>query len=156
MLSRRLALADHQLRSNPDLESVPFGFFGASTGAGAALVAAAHLASDDPPFAVVSRGGRVDLAGPALRKVKAPTLLIVGENDTGVLELNEEAQQELEQSEFVIIPNATHLFEEEGALEQVAQEAAIWFTRQLPSTSRKQRAMPEDTRLRETSHHRHS
>lgn len=102
------------------------GYFGSSTGAGAALVAAAELPRDIA--AVVSRGGRPDLAGNALAQVRAPTLLIVGGSDPAVIELNEQARQLMRcEVKLAIIPHATHLFEEPGALEQVAQLAIDWF-----------------------------
>ncbi|GAA5057740.1 dienelactone hydrolase [Thermocatellispora tengchongensis] len=104
----------------------PVGLFGASTGAAAALVAAAEEPS--PVRAVVSRGGRPDLAGAALRRVRAPVLLIVGENDPVVLELNRAAMRKLPgETRLEIVPGATHLFEEPGALERVAELAAGWF-----------------------------
>ena len=106
------------------------GYFGASTGGGAALVAAAELGATID--AVVSRGGRPDLAGPDLPRVVAPTLLIVGEQDEGVLELNQAAYNRLQcEKHIAIVPRATHLFEEEGALENVASLAAAWFRRHL-------------------------
>jgi dienelactone hydrolase len=107
------------------------GLFGASTGAAAALVAAAER--PEAAGAVVSRGGRPDLAGPALTRVRAPTLLIVGGADVQVLELNQLALERLGAAEkrLVVVPGATHLFEEPGALEQVAQLAAEWFTGHL-------------------------
>lgn len=102
------------------------GYFGSSTGGCAALVADAR--SDIPIHAIVSRGGRPDLAGPALPSVKAPTLLLVGGNDTAVIEMNREAFEKLTcPKELRLIPEATHLFEEPGALEQVAKMAAEWF-----------------------------
>jgi len=105
---------------------LPFGYFGSSTGGGAALVAAAEL--PDNINAVVSRGGRPDLAGDALPKVKAPTLLIVGGRDEVVIELNEKARAQMRcEVKLEIVPGATHLFEEPGALEQVAQLASDWF-----------------------------
>ena len=102
------------------------GYFGSSTGGGAALVAAAQLPED--VGAVVSRGGRPDLAGAALPKVQAPTLLVVGGQDTIVIELNERARNQMRcEVKLEIIPGATHLFEEPGALEQVAKLASDWF-----------------------------
>jgi putative phosphoribosyl transferase len=102
------------------------GYFGSSTGGGAALVAEAQ--SDTPIHAIVSRGGRPDLAGPALARVEAPTLLIVGGDDTAVIEMNQEALEQMNcPKELRLVPRATHLFEEPGALEQVAQMAAEWF-----------------------------
>jgi pimeloyl-ACP methyl ester carboxylesterase len=104
------------------------GYFGSSTGGGAALVADAQ--ADISIRAIVSRGGRPDLAGPVLPKVKAPTLLIVGENDPAVIELNRQAFSRMEcPKDLRIVPGATHLFEEPGALEQVAEMAAAWFER---------------------------
>jgi putative phosphoribosyl transferase len=133
LLSRRLVLATQQLRKRADLHEVPYGYFGASTGAGAALLAAAQMAQEkDLPFAVVSRGGRPDLAGPALKKVESPTLLIVGAKDSVVIPLNEEAQKQLEDSRLILVPDATHLFEEDGALEEVAHLAAEWFLGHCP------------------------
>jgi putative phosphoribosyl transferase len=109
---------------------LPIGYFGASTGAAAALWAAADLGEEIG--AVVSRGGRPDLAGPRLGRVTAPTLLIVGERDREVLELNRQAQMALRcPNELAIVPGATHLFEEPGALEKVATLAADWFVRHL-------------------------
>jgi putative phosphoribosyl transferase len=105
---------------------LPVAFYGASTGAAAALIAAARL--DDLVAAVVSRGGRADLAGSYLSRVTAPTLLIVGERDTPVLELNEIASTRMRcERELIVVPRATHLFEEHGALEQVAAIASGWF-----------------------------
>jgi putative phosphoribosyl transferase len=110
------------------------GYFGASTGAAAALVAA--VMKQDAVKAIVSRGGRPDLAGGRLEHVKAPTLLIVGENDSEVIKLNAEARERLKslkdvEKRLVIVPDATHLFEEPGKLEQVAQLALEWFARFL-------------------------
>ena len=114
---------------------LPVGLFGASTGAAAALVAAA--ARPDPVRAVVSRGGRPDLAGDFLRLVRQPTLLIVGGNDDVVIELNRRAMEKLSaETRLAIVPGATHLFEEPGALEQVAALARGWFLRHLPAESR--------------------
>lgn len=126
MLAVRLAHAVAWLRSHAETEKLPVGYFGASTGAAAALVAEA--AAPQNIRAVVSRGGRPDLAGPELRRVKAPTLLIVGGNDTGVIELNQQAFDKLTcEKHLKIIPGATHLFEEPGTLEAVAKIAAEWF-----------------------------
>ncbi len=106
------------------------GYFGASTGAAAALVAAAERPA--VVGAIVSRGGRPDLAGPAFSRVRAPTLLIVGGNDFPVLELNRSALRELRvEAQLSIVPGATHLFEEPGALEEVARLSAEWFARHL-------------------------
>jgi dienelactone hydrolase len=125
LLSRRVVGAVDWLRNGP-AASLPIGLFGASTGAAAALVAAA--ARPDDVAAVVSRGGRPDLAGAALHEVRAPTLLLVGGADRLVLDLNRRALEVLQtEKRLVVIPGATHLFEEPGALEQVAQLAAEWF-----------------------------
>jgi putative phosphoribosyl transferase len=115
------------VRHDTPLVGLPIGLFGASTGAAAALVAAAYRATG--LAAVVSRGGRPDLAGDALESVRTPTLLIVGGADTNVLELNERAASHLAgPHELLVIPGATHLFEEPGALEAVGAAAADWFT----------------------------
>ena len=131
LLARRLVGAIDWLERAEEKAGLPVGLFGASTGAGAAL-----LASVERPrrvAAVVSRGGRPDLAGPSLRSVTAPTLLIVGGNDVPVIELNERALRQLASPlrELLIVPGATHLFEEPGALEEVARLAAGWFARHL-------------------------
>lgn len=127
LLAKRLCGATTWTLRQPDLRGLSVGYFGASTGAAAALVAAAQLSG--AVAAVVSRGGRPDLAGDALGSVIAPTLLIVGGNDAPVIDLNEQALAALGCSEkkLVIIPGATHLFEEPGALEEVASFAADWF-----------------------------
>jgi putative phosphoribosyl transferase len=126
LLSERLAAATRWTRDQAELAALPVGYFGASTGAAAALRAAAAL--PDEVRAVVSRGGRPDLAGPWLDKVKAPTLLIVGGLDEVVLELNQQALAHLKgEGKLVVVPGATHLFEEPGALEDVARLAADWF-----------------------------
>jgi putative phosphoribosyl transferase len=130
LLAQRLAGATGWLAQNPDTRDLRVGYFGASTGAGAALVAAAER--PEAVGAVVSRGGRPDLAGDALSLVKAPTLLIVGGNDVPVIGMNEEAMEQIRaEKRLEIVPGATHLFEEPGALEEVAQLAADWFTRHL-------------------------
>jgi len=131
LLTRRMEAAAQWIRTRADLRELPLGFFGASTGSAAALIAAAQLGRQ--VAAVVSRGGRPDLAGPAaLEAVTAPTLLIVGGADLAVLELNEQAQRQLRcKSDLAIVPGATHLFEEAGALERVSDLAAGWFTRYL-------------------------
>ncbi|QSQ21915.1 dienelactone hydrolase family protein [Pyxidicoccus parkwayensis] len=129
-LARRLAAVTEWARAQPELTPLRFGYFGSSTGAAAALVAAAM--HPDLIRAVVSRGGRPDLAGPVLQRVQAPTLLLVGAKDIGVVELNEEALSRLEGLKDIhIVPGATHLFEEPGALEEVAHVAAEWFSRYL-------------------------
>jgi putative phosphoribosyl transferase len=128
LLAERLIDATYWIEGQfPDLRA---GYFGSSTGGGAALVAAAELG--DTVGAVISRGGRPDLAGDALERVKSPTLLIVGELDYPVIEMNQDAYGQLTcEKEMKIIPGATHLFEEPGTLEQVAQIAADWFQRHL-------------------------
>lgn len=130
LLASRLVNAIDWLGTNDSTASLPVGLFGASTGGGAALVAAA--ARPKRVSAVVSRGGRPDLAGAALPDVHAPTLLLVGERDEIVIDLNENARAQMTAPvELVIIPQATHLFEEPGTLEQVAAHARDWFLRYL-------------------------
>jgi dienelactone hydrolase len=130
LLARRLVAATKWVARQPEGEHLGLGFFGSSTGGAAALVAAAELGSVID--AVVSRGGRPDLAGDALAQVDASTLLIVGERDDVVLQLNEEAFEQLRcKKELAVVPRATHLFEEPGALEEVARLAAEWFRRYL-------------------------
>lgn len=134
LLTHRLLLASRWVRMHtPPTRRLLIGYFGASTGAAAALQAAAALGEDIG--AVVSRGGRPDLAGThALAKVKSPTLLLVGSRDEEVLELNRQAYARLHcTKELVIVPGATHLFEEAGTLEQVATQAAGWFNQYLTS-----------------------
>jgi dienelactone hydrolase len=135
LLAERVAGAVDWLRQQPQTERLPLGLFGASTGAAAALVAAAHRAPD--VRAVVSRGGRPDLAGNFLPRVQAPTLLIVGSRDEQVVELNKRAAAMMRvEHELRIVPGATHLFEEPGALEEVGSLAAEWFEQHLtPSRS---------------------
>ncbi len=131
LLARRLVVATHWLRRQPETARLVLGYFGASTGSAAALLAAAELQAG--VCAVVSRGGRPDLAQPRLGEVVAPVLLIVGGADTTVLELNRHAQRRMSrESELAIVPGATHLFEEPGALDRVAQLAIDWFTQHLP------------------------
>ncbi len=131
-LAARLGEASKWMTAVPELDAVPMGYFGASTGAAAALWAAAQ--PDSPVAAVVSRGGRPDLAGTLLPAVTAPTLLIVGGRDEAVLELNRKAQAALRcQNELVVVPGATHLFEEPGALDTVASLARDWFLARLPA-----------------------
>jgi putative phosphoribosyl transferase len=133
LLTKRLVGASDWLAQNPDTRLLRLGYFGASTGAGAALMAAAQR--PERVSAVVSRGGRPDLAGAALSRVRAPTLLIVGSLDHGVIELNQEALAQLHpEKKIEIIPGATHLFEEPGALEEVARLAREWFKRYLLSS----------------------
>jgi len=130
-LANRLTDATRWLMHRPDMDGVKFGYFGASTGAAAALVAAAKL--PDAIGAVVSRGGRPDLAGAALGSVRAPSLLIVGGDDEPVIGMNRQALAKLRclDKRLVIVPGATHLFEEPGALEEVARLAAEWFKKYL-------------------------
>lgn len=133
LLAQRLVGATTWVQRHTEAQDLSIGYFGASTGAAAALVAAAELGADVQ--AVVSRGGRPDLAGNALAHVLAPTLLLVGGCDETVLQLNEEAFEKLQcQKELIIIPGATHLFEEPGTLEEVAQSAAHWFQHYLQSS----------------------
>jgi len=131
LLTARLTAATTWLQKYPATQALNIGYFGASTGAAAALQAAAEPGNS--VAAVVSRGGRPDLAGASfLAKVSAPTLLIVGGYDGEVIQLNEEAYAQLHCiKELVIVPGATHLFEEPGTLEQVARHAASWFKRYL-------------------------
>lgn len=126
LLAQRLVGTIRWLAQNPETSRMKVGLFGASTGGGAALVAAARL--PDRIAAVVSRGGRPDLAGEALPLVKAPTLLIVGGNDVPVIAMNREAYEKMNcERKLEIVPRASHLFEEPGALEQVARLAREWF-----------------------------
>lgn len=127
LLTRRLLAATAWLQANPETKALHIGYFGASTGAAAALQAAAEMRNEIA--AVVSRGGRPDLAGGvALSQVIAPTLLIVGSEDYGVIELNEQAFALMKcEKELMLVPGATHLFEEPGTLELAAQLAASWF-----------------------------
>jgi pimeloyl-ACP methyl ester carboxylesterase len=132
LLARRLIVALDWVASGAGTRELRAGLFGASTGAAAALVAAAERPSR--VGAVVSRGGRPDLAGEALPRVTAPTLLLVGGNDRQVLELNRSALARLGgPRQLVVVPGASHLFEEPGALEEVARQAAAWFALQLAS-----------------------
>ncbi len=136
LLTQRLHGALEWLGRAPATAALPAGLFGASTGAAAALQLAAL--APERVRAVVSRGGRPDLAGEeALVRVRAPTLLIVGGDDTGVIDLNESAYERLQcEKDMAIVPGATHLFEEAGALEQVARLAADWFARYLGAAGR--------------------
>jgi fermentation-respiration switch protein FrsA (DUF1100 family) len=130
LLADRLVDAIRWLAEQPAVAQLPLGLFGASTGAAAALVAAARLG--DRVGAVVSRGGRPDLAAAALDLVRTPTLLIVGGNDAGVLELNEQALARLRGPKALrVVPGASHLFPEPGALEAVIDHAADWFSTHL-------------------------
>lgn len=128
LLADRLVGTIHWMKELPELRALPIGLFGASTGGGAALVAAAT--EPQAVAAIVSRGGRPDLAGEDLPRVRAPTLLIVGGEDYPVIEMNQQAMRQMQgEVELEIIPGATHLFEEPGALEQVAQLAGDFFDR---------------------------
>ena len=130
LLGERLIYATRWAKQQRDTCDLRVGYFGSSTGGAAALVAAAELSQD--VGAVVSRGGRPDLAGDALARVQAPTLLIVGGNDDIVIELNEMARDRMHcRVKLEIVPGATHLFEESGTLEQVANIASDWFVRHL-------------------------
>lgn len=130
LLANRLQSAADWLRQEPATGALPLGYFGASTGAGAALVAAARQPAGVK--AVVSRGGRPDLASSYLLLVQAPTLLIVGGHDDVVIELNEQALRRLHcRKQLIIVPGATHLFEEPGTLEEVARLAKDWFVQHL-------------------------
>lgn len=132
LLAMRLIYAKNWLSEQPATQSLPVGYFGASTGAGAAIVAAAM--EPENIFAVVSRGGRPDLAVHKLRDVQAPTLLIVGGLDSAVIDLNRQAFAQLKcAKKMEIVPGATHLFEEPGTLEQVAKLATHWFASSLKS-----------------------
>jgi len=133
LLAVRLATASEWMRQQHAIAHLPVGYFGASTGAAAALKAAATRPA--MVHAIVSRGGRPDLAGDALARVQAPTLLIVGGADESVIVLNQRAYLQMRMpKELVIVPNATHLFEEPGALEAVARLAGSWFKRYLAAT----------------------
>jgi putative phosphoribosyl transferase len=131
LLAERLGSATEWLRSQPNIGGLAVGYFGASTGAAAALIAAAER--PDEVSAVVSRGGRPDLAKASLPEVKAPTLLIVGSLDKVVVDLNHSAMEHMTcEKSLEIIPGATHLFEEPGALEHVSRRATEWFRHYLP------------------------
>src|SRR4030095_432523 len=132
LLAERLVHATKWARQQPETRDLRIGYFGSSTGGAAALVAAVDVPQD--VGAVVSRGGRPDLAGEALPKVQAPTLLIVGGNDDIVIELNEQARDRMRcEVKLEIIPGATHLFEEPGTLEKVATIASDWFAKHIGS-----------------------
>jgi putative phosphoribosyl transferase len=136
LLARRFVAAIQDVTERAELRALPLGCFGASTGSAAALLAAAEL--PDLVSCIVSRGGRPDLAGDALRSVRAPTLLIVGGNDEPVIALNRQALAQLgsREKQLVIVPGATHLFEEPGTLEQVSGLAAEWFRQHFASANR--------------------
>jgi fermentation-respiration switch protein FrsA (DUF1100 family) len=147
LLADRLIDAVNWVEGQSSLARLPLGLFGASTGAAAALVVAAKL--PHRVGAVVSRGGRPDLAGGALDRVRAPTLLIVGGDDFGVIELNEEALARLRAPKALeIVPGASHLFPEPGALEAVIDHAARWFERYLASNSQLDAASSTNGTLR--------
>lgn len=130
LLAERLCAITAWIQNQSEIQDLPIGYFGASTGAGAALVAAAQEGTKIA--AVVSRGGRPDLADGALPTVTAPTLLIVGGYDQPVITLNEQAYDQIQApKKLVIVPRATHLFEEPGALEEVARLATDWFSQYL-------------------------
>jgi putative phosphoribosyl transferase len=146
LLADRLAAATDRLADHDEVKNLRVGYFGASTGGGAALVAAAQR----PQLigAVVSRGGRPDLAGAALPHVRAPTLLIVGGHDYPVIEMNREALAELRcEKRLEIVPGATHLFEEPGTLEEVARLARTWFELYLAPAEERATAAPVNERL---------
>jgi len=135
------------LRHRTGVATLPIGLFGASTGAAAALVAAAERPND--VAAVVSRGGRPDLADEALPRVLAPTLLLVGGLDTTVIDMNRDAQRHMRHVvQLEIVPGASHLFEEPGTLELVAERAGEWFERYLPASAPARAASPSDTQPR--------
>jgi putative phosphoribosyl transferase len=138
LLADRLLHATDWVRGQHEMQDVAIGYFGASTGGGAALVAAAER--PELVRAVVSRGGRPDLAGSALARVQAPTLLIIGGQDLPVIEMNQAALRQLQsQARLEIVPGATHLFEEPGTLDQVADLARDWFLRYLKPDRRSER-----------------
>jgi len=132
LLAQRLIFATNWIKKHEEVESFPIGYFGSSTGAAAALVAAAELG--EQVAVVVSRGGRPDLAGASLPRVKAPTLLIVGGRDEQVISLNLNAYRQLQcEKKIEVVAGATHLFEEPGTLEEVARLAAEWFKKHFES-----------------------
>lgn len=132
LLADRLLEATNWLMKSSSYNQTPIAYFGASTGAAAALVAAANAYFHIPLFSIVSRGGRPDLAGPEnLVKVMVPTLLIVGSHDPEVIKLNERARILLHDSRLVLVPGATHLFEEPGSMEEVIRLAGDWFASHL-------------------------
>ncbi len=143
LLAQRLAGATDWLVTGQETQRLNIGYFGASTGAAAALVAAATATASKHPDlvkAIVSRGGRPDLAGPSLADVKSPTLLIVGGDDTTVIELNEQALKQMRtECKIIIVPGASHLFEEPGKLEEVASLATDWFLQHLTKEVKERR-----------------
>jgi len=137
LLSQRLILATSRLMNSEEYHNEKIAYFGASTGAAAALMAASHLNFSCPLYAIVSRGGRPDLAGrTSLSQVDLPTLLIVGSKDKEVIKLNEMANDELLNSKLVLVPGATHLFEEEGALNEVVRLSTDWLNSHLEENLR--------------------
>jgi len=141
LLTTRLVEAIHWVGSDATIKHLPVGLFGASTGAAAALRAAAVMKSR--VLAVVSRGGRTDLTGPLIKQVQAPTLLIVGSEDRDVLALNQESLARVTcEKRLAVIPGATHLFEEQGALDDVAHLAAYWFKSHLISSGKRSEEQP--------------
>jgi putative phosphoribosyl transferase len=138
LLAERVLAATHWVAEHRGTEDLPVGYFGASTGAAAALAAAAQLGSG--VRAIVSRGGRPDLAGESLERVDTPTRLIVGERDAAVLALNRDAAHRMQaKTDLVVVAGATHLFEEPGALDRVAELAREWFSEHLRPDSRRGR-----------------
>ncbi len=136
LLANRLVQATRWIADHSKISHLPLGYFGASTGAAAALIAAAQVPG--PIRGIVSRGGRPDLAGTFLPKVKAPTLLIAGGSDYAVIDLNEKALKELQcEKKLEIVPRANHLFEEPGTLERVGELASDWFENHLSAERRK-------------------
>lgn len=130
LLSARLYETTQWVKNQDQLKKLPLGYFGASTGAASAIFAAAVL--KDVVKAIVSRGGRPDLAEPVLGKLQVPVLLVVGSEDRGVLELNQQALQSMNcEKEITLVNGATHLFEEPGALDEVARLASLWFAKYL-------------------------
>lgn len=139
LLARRVVGATDWLMEQPSAEGLPIGYFGASTGAAAALVAAAQRPG--AVTAVVSRGGRPDLAGESLPRVQSPTLLIVGQLDTEVIQLNRQAQQRMTaKTDLAIVSGAAHLFEEPGKLEEVSRLSIQWFRRYLRPSRQAEKA----------------
>lgn len=133
LLSHRLLLATEWLMKSPDYHGEPIGYFGASTGAAAALMAAGTAPSNYPIYAIISRGGRPDLAPTKyLNRVSAPTLLIVGSHDGPVIEYNKLAQEKLLNVKLVLVEGASHLFEEPGTLREVVNLSSDWLVKNLP------------------------
>lgn len=137
LLSQRLLRVTAWLRQQQNAKGLKIGYFGASTGAAAALVAASQLTGEESIFSLVSRGGRPDLAGEALERVTAPVLLLVGGKDYDVIELNRIAKKKMRNAKLSIVPNATHLFEEAGTLQEAARQAAYWFDNYLKTKKQK-------------------